>query len=159
MTFVQITYGSSINRQIKDTVKWMTSEQVGNTKFVIIIYNINYFIDSFQMILYYMNSFKKAFWTLNDKPKDRIDPQLTEDQKIRIATETKEALLQNIPEVLVTLVGQQAAVNGVVKVFETLQQSTLNKQLFYDILELVISELFPEITQSQTLLHMKSHEM
>ena len=47
MTFVQITYGSTINRQIRDTVTWVTSEQ---------------------MILYYLHAFKKAFW-LNDKPK------------------------------------------------------------------------------------------
>lgn len=41
MTFVQITYGRTINRQIRDTVDWITSEQ---------------------MIIFYLNNFKKAFW-------------------------------------------------------------------------------------------------
>ncbi len=44
MTFVQITYGSSINRQIRDSVAWLTSEQ---------------------MILRYLNSFKKVIWVSN----------------------------------------------------------------------------------------------
>ena len=54
MTFVQITYGSTINRQIRDTVDYLISEQ---------------------MILYYLNSFKKSLWSngkLKTKAKVRI---------------------------------------------------------------------------------------
>jgi hypothetical protein len=35
--------------------------------------------------------------------------------------EAKELVLRHIPEILVNLVGQQAARNGAAKVFETLQ--------------------------------------
>ncbi|TRY71836.1 hypothetical protein TCAL_10392 [Tigriopus californicus] len=108
MTFVQITYGSTINRQVRETVGWLTSEQ---------------------MILYYLHSFKKSFWPLESK---NSPPERTANQKLHIRQEAKEALLHNIPEVLVNLVGQQAAVNGTTKVFEVLQNATLNRQLLYD---------------------------
>jgi sorting nexin-25 len=53
MAFVQITYGGSINRQIQDTVTWLSSEQ---------------------MVLRYLHSFKKAFWTNDERLKpDRED--------------------------------------------------------------------------------------
>ncbi len=108
--------------------------------------------------------------------------------------EAKELVLRHIPEILVNLVGQQAARNGAAKVFETLQDQvlslrfllyisiaesynvsknyknlklndqafwcdkclndlwnflpylqTLNKQLFYEILEHLSNALFPEL--------------
>jgi sorting nexin-25 len=43
----------------------------------------------------------------------------------------RELFLDNIPEVLSNLVGQQSARKGAMKVFETLQDPKLNKQLFY----------------------------
>ena len=48
---------------------------------------------------------------------------------------------------LVNLVGQQAARNGAMKVFEALQDGMLNKVLAYEILELVCQTLFPELAQ------------
>ena len=52
-----------------------------------------------------------------------------------------------LSKVLVNLVGQQAARNGAMKVFDALQDSMLNKQLVYDILELSCQTLFPELVQ------------
>lgn len=45
--------------------------------------------------------------------------------------EARQQFLSNIPEVLSNLVGQQNAQRGAMKVFETLQDPKLNKQLFY----------------------------
>jgi len=59
--------------------------------------------------------------------------------------ETKELVLRHIPEILVNLVGQQAARNGVAKVFEVLQEQTLNKQIFYELLEHLCNSLWPEL--------------
>ena len=50
-------------------------------------------------------------------------------------------------QVLVNVVGQQAARNGAMKVFETLQDGMLNKVLAYEILEIVCKVLFPELAQ------------
>ncbi len=59
--------------------------------------------------------------------------------------ETLDLLILHLPELLVNLVGQQAARNGTVKVFHCLQEQMLNKQLFYDFLEHFLNELFPEL--------------
>lgn len=146
MTFVQITYGSTINRQIRDTVAWLTSEQ---------------------MLLQYLHSFKKSFWPTNDKAKNGsggggvagAEAAMTAERRATVRAETKEALVQNLPEVLVNLVGQQAAVNGTSRVFETLQNVTLNKQIFYGVLELIMFELFPELAQSQAAQQIKSFSL
>jgi len=53
-----------------------------------------------------------------------------------------------LPELLVNIVGQQAARNGIVKVLDCLQEQMLNKQLFYDFLESLLYELFPELLVS-----------
>jgi len=118
MTFAQITYGSTINRQIRDTVAWVTSEQ---------------------MILWYLSSFKKAYWPSQAKREEEVKD---EDA---LANQTRDALVKAIPEVLNNLVGQQAAVNGAVKVFEALQSEMLNKQLFYELLEMLTVEIFGEL--------------
>ena len=140
MTFVQITYGSTINRQIRDTVAWLTSEQ---------------------MLLQYLHSFKKSIWPTSDKAKTSVGgaEAMTAERRATIRAETKEALVQNLPEVLVNLVGQQAAVSGTSRVFETLQNVTLNKQIFYGVLELIMFELFPELAQSQAAQQIKSFSL
>ncbi len=53
MTFVQLTYGGSINRQIRDAVAWLTSEQ---------------------MILWYLGSFRKAYWHPNGQFREYPPP-------------------------------------------------------------------------------------
>jgi hypothetical protein len=45
--------------------------------------------------------------------------------------EAHQQFLSNVPEVLSNLVGHQNAQRGAMKVFETLQDPKLNKQLFY----------------------------
>lgn len=185
MTFVQITYGSTISRQIRELVSWATSDV---------------------MVIHYLHSFRTTFWRkprhhrrpeggvalkrpratrpevaanttttteetlpldqevdFPEKPDDSEDEedededededeettgQRSEADKVKTREEVRRLLLQNIPEVLVNLVGQQAARNGTAKVFESLQNKTLNKQLCYDFLELLCSALFPELLQS-----------
>ena len=77
------------------------------------------------------------------KSNDNNPPNFT--KMIATRKEAKELLLSNIPEILVNLVGQQAARNGVAKVFEVLQDQTLNKQIFYELLEHLCNSLFPEL--------------
>jgi hypothetical protein len=55
----------------------------------------------------------------------------TEGCKICWRCAARDQFLNNIPEVLSNLVGQQSARRGAMKVFETLQDPKLNKQLFY----------------------------
>ncbi|XP_046394040.1 sorting nexin-25 [Ischnura elegans] len=125
ITFVQITYGHTINRQVRETVSWIFSEP---------------------MLHYYVQFLIKSWWPNGSLVEP--SPQRTEKEKVRTRWVAKELFVDNIPEVLSNLVGQQSARRGAIKVFETLQDVRLNKQLFYDLFEVVIYEVFPEIKQA-----------
>lgn len=108
IAFVQVTYGRTINRQIYDTISWYFSEQ---------------------MLYYYINLVLKSWWPggeLENSPIER-----TPQEKAKTALIASELFVSNVPEVLVTLVGTNAAKSGAKKIFDTLQNRKMNKQLFY----------------------------
>ncbi|XP_015126178.1 sorting nexin-25 [Diachasma alloeum] len=122
ITFVQITYGRTINRQVRETVGWLFSEP---------------------MLHYYIQLFTKSWW-----PNGQLAPSpaaRTDEEKLRTRGEARRQFLSNLPEVLASLVGAQSAQRGATKVFDTLQNVNLNKQLFYDIFEVLMYEIFPEL--------------
>ncbi|XP_044758531.1 sorting nexin-25 isoform X2 [Coccinella septempunctata] len=108
IAFVQVSYGRSINRQIRDTIDWFLSEQ---------------------MLHYYVTLVLKNFWpggTLTDPSPVRSKQEIAETTK-----KAKELFMNNIPELLTTLVGSTAAKNGANKIFFVLQDKKMNKQIFY----------------------------
>lgn len=108
IAFVQVTYGRTINRQIRDTISWCFSEQ---------------------MLHYYISLIIKSWWSagvLVQPPPARSIELIKETEK-----NAREQFILNVPEVLTTLVGTSAAKLGARKVFDTLQDKTMNKQLFY----------------------------
>ncbi|XP_058693331.1 sorting nexin-25 isoform X2 [Poecile atricapillus] len=122
IALVQVTFGRTINKQIRDTVHWMFSEP---------------------MLVYYIGVFRDAFWPngkLAPPPRAKSDEQ-KQDTKQR----AQQKLLENIPDTLQNLVGQQNARHGVVKVFNALQERKANKHLLYVLLELLLTELCPEL--------------
>lgn len=122
VTFVQITYGRTINRQIKETISWMFSEQ---------------------MLHYYISVVLKSWWpggVLNELPSNR-----NIQDKEHTAVIAREQLTESIVRSLSSLVGADAAACGSDKLFYALQNPIHNKQLFYDLFEVVILEIFPEI--------------
>ncbi|XP_015608529.1 sorting nexin-25 isoform X2 [Cephus cinctus] len=122
ITFVQITYGRTINRQVRDTVTWVFSEP---------------------MLHYYIQLFTKSWW-----PNGQLASEAqmrTDEEKLKTRGEARRQFLTNVPEVLTNLVGAQSAQRGATKVFDTLQNVNLNKQLFYDIFEVLMYEVFPEL--------------
>ena len=118
MTFVQITYGSTISRKVKDTVAWMTSEH---------------------MIIKYLRNVQNCLL--------KNENELIESNE-DVKKKTRQLLLQHIPDWLNQLVGQQASKMGTAKVFDVLQEKTLNKILIYDLLEVLLNNLFPELVRS-----------
>lgn len=125
MTFIELTFGSNINRQLREMVKWTYSEQ---------------------MLLFYMRTFKDAMWpggVLAQTPLLK-----TEAQKFETRMAAKNKLLQNIPDTLKNLVGEDNARRGTIKVFEVLQNRTLNKHLLYNLLEIFLLELCPELKKT-----------
>ncbi|CAL7949366.1 unnamed protein product [Xylocopa violacea] len=126
ITFVQITYGRTINRQIRETIAWVFSEP---------------------MLHYYIQLFTKSWW-----PNGHLVSETnfrTDEEKLKTRGEARRQFLNNIPDVLTNLVGAQSAQRGAIKIFDSLQNVNLNKQLFYDIFEVVMYEVFPEFKRVQ----------
>ncbi|XP_062349562.1 sorting nexin-25 isoform X2 [Cinclus cinclus] len=122
IALVQVTFGRTINKQIRDTVHWMFSEP---------------------MLVYYIGVFRDAFW-----PNGKLAPPpraKSDEQKQETKQRAQQKLLENIPDTLQNLVGQQNARHGVVKVFNALQERKANKHLLYILLELLLTELCPEL--------------
>ncbi|XP_014118612.1 PREDICTED: sorting nexin-25 isoform X2 [Pseudopodoces humilis] len=122
IALVQVTFGRTINKQIRDTVHWMFSEP---------------------MLVYYIGVFRDAFW-----PNGKLAPPpraKSDEQKQETKQRAQQKLLENIPDTLQNLVGQQNARHGVVKVFNALQERKANKHLLYVLLELLLTELCPEL--------------
>ncbi|KAL9873685.1 sorting nexin-25 isoform X2 [Glossina fuscipes] len=124
ISFVQITYGRTINRQIRESVSYLFEES---------------------MLHYYFSAILKSFWPGGVLAS--AYPVRSDDMKEMTTNAAKALLMDNIPEVLCNLVGAQAAKKGILKVFDALQNPTYNKQLFYELLEILMMEFFPEIKQ------------
>ncbi|XP_017116310.1 sorting nexin-25 [Drosophila elegans] len=124
ISFVQITYGRTINRQIRESVAYLFEES---------------------MLHNYFSAILKSFWPGGVLAS--AYPTRSEDMREMTTTAAKALLTDHIPEVLCNLVGAQAAKRGVLKVFEALQNPAYNKQLFYELLEILMIEFFPEIRQ------------
>lgn len=106
--FVQVTYGRNINRQIYETISWWFSEE---------------------MLHYYVTLILKNFWpggSLADP-----GPCRTKEQKLETAQKAQEMFVNNVPEILTTLLGNTAARSGAKKLFDALQEKNMNKHLFY----------------------------
>uniref|UniRef100_A0A8C3VT08 Sorting nexin 25 n=1 Tax=Catagonus wagneri TaxID=51154 RepID=A0A8C3VT08_9CETA len=122
IALVQVTFGRTINKQIRDTVNWIFSEQ---------------------MLVYYIGLFRDAFW-----PNGKLAPPTTirnEEQSQETKQRAQQKLLENIPDMLQSLVGQQNARHGIIKIFNALQETRANKHLLYVLMELLITELCPEL--------------
>ncbi|XP_073758407.1 sorting nexin-25 isoform X5 [Callorhinus ursinus] len=122
IALVQVTFGRTINKQIRDTVNWIFSEQ---------------------MLVYYINVFRDAFW-----PNGKLAPPTTirsEEQSQATKQRAQQKLLENIPDMLQSLVGQQNARHGIIKIFNALQETRANKHLLYVLMELLLIELCPEL--------------
>ncbi|XP_044253925.1 sorting nexin-25 isoform X2 [Tribolium madens] len=121
--FVQVTYGRNINRQIYETISWWFSEQ---------------------MLHYYVTLILKNFWPGGSLAS--AGPMRTANEKIRTAREAQVLFVSNVPELLTTLVGANAAKSGARKVFDAFQEKNMNKQLLYEIFEVLMDAAFPEIS-------------
>uniref|UniRef100_A0A4X2KH96 Sorting nexin 25 n=1 Tax=Vombatus ursinus TaxID=29139 RepID=A0A4X2KH96_VOMUR len=122
IALVQVTFGRTINKQIRDTVNWIFSEP---------------------MLVYYINVFRDAFWP-NGKLAPPMPPR-SEEQSQETKQRAQQKLLENIPDMLQSLVGQQNARHGIIKIFNALQETRANKHLLYVLMELLLIELCPEL--------------
>ncbi|XP_040822398.1 sorting nexin-25 isoform X2 [Ochotona curzoniae] len=135
IALVQVTFGRTINKQIRDTVNWIFSEQ---------------------MLVYYISVFRDAFW-----PDGKLAPPTTirsEQQSQQTKQRAQQKLLENIPDTLQSLVGQQNARHGIIKIFNALQETRANKHLLYVLMELLLIELCPEL-RTHPIDHLKAGQV
>lgn len=97
-----------IIRQIRDTIAWVFSEP---------------------MLHYYIQLFTKSWWPNGHLVSETISH--SDEEKLKTRGEARRQFLNNIPDVLTNLVGSQSAQRGAIKIFDSLQNVNLNKQLFY----------------------------
>ncbi|XP_019739796.1 sorting nexin-25 [Hippocampus comes] len=124
IALVQVTFGRTINKQIRDTVNWIFSEQ---------------------MLVCYINIFKDTFW-----PNGILAPHVnvrTDAERTETKERAQQKLLENIPDALANLVGQQNARHGVIKVFNALQEASANKHLLYVLMEMLLKEVCSELRE------------
>ncbi|KAK0411945.1 hypothetical protein QR680_005935 [Steinernema hermaphroditum] len=133
--FVNATLGSSINRKIVDLVEWLTSEE---------------------QVAQYVLAFRNSMW-----PGGQLGPEVPERPRgIAMVTRifARAMMLSALPEQLRMLMGATTTNNGVLTVFEALQNRRLNRRLLYVLLERLLLTVFPENRFDRILpqLHKKS---
>ncbi|XP_037531338.1 sorting nexin-25 [Nematolebias whitei] len=122
IALVQVTFGRTINKQIRDTVHWMFCEQ---------------------MLVCYISVFRDTFW-----PNGTLAPHgrvRTDFERCETKERAQQKLLDNIPDALANLVGQQNARFGIIKIFNALQETNANKHLLYVLMEMLLKEVCPEL--------------
>ena len=125
IAFVQISYGKTINKQIHETVSWLTSDT---------------------MFGYYLSNLKEGLW-----PNDELiaaGEVRSRDQKERTYATTRQKLLQNIPDLVISLMGESTSKQRILKLFDVMQQRDLNKELLYQLLDVFLRRLVPELESS-----------
>ncbi|KAG7250889.1 hypothetical protein CRUP_031518 [Coryphaenoides rupestris] len=98
------------------------------------------------MLVCYINIFRDAFW-----PNGRLAPHIkarTDSERRDTKDRAQQKLLDNIPEALANLVGQQNARFGIIKIFNALQETNANKHLLYVLMEMLLKELCPELRKA-----------
>ena len=135
ITFVQVTFGGTINRHLREFVSWLISEP---------------------MLIYYIQNFKESMW-----PKGVLapyPPKRTDLEKLRTREQAKEKVMKNVPDVLQNLVGKRNSKLGFRKVFEAFQDFRTNKHIFYILLERIIITTCPEIKSQKVLQRIKKNQ-
>lgn len=123
IALVQVTFGRTINKQIRDTVNWIFCEQ---------------------MSVCYISVFRDAFW-----PDGKLAPHVkvrTDAERSETKERAQQKLLDNIPDALEKLVGQQNARYGIIKIFNALQEASANRHLLYVLMEMLLKEVCPELS-------------
>uniref|UniRef100_T1JVM1 Sorting nexin-25 n=1 Tax=Tetranychus urticae TaxID=32264 RepID=T1JVM1_TETUR len=123
--FVHTTYGQTINKQLRETVSWTFSES---------------------MLHYYLSNLKLAMWPDGKLAQSR-EPS-NEATRRKNQFEAKRLLIDNVPDILSNLFGQQNCRKGLIKLFDFIQDQNLNKQLLYEILEAFLLQFVPQAKET-----------
>ncbi|XP_022086183.1 sorting nexin-25-like isoform X2 [Acanthaster planci] len=133
--FVQSTFGGTINKQLRETVEWIVSEP---------------------MIIYYIRTLQETIW-----PKGKLAPAQplpSKEECDKMKKKAREKFLQYVPDFLQSLLGKTNSRLGAIKVFEAFQDTRTNKHLLYNLIELLLIEVCPELKDPRLLEHLEEEE-
>ncbi|KAL3891856.1 hypothetical protein ACJMK2_004101 [Sinanodonta woodiana] len=103
------------------------------------------FLVSTEMVQFYLTTLQKTFWPEGDfvlEPRLKLTPQ----QEERIKFQAVNCLINFFPGTLVKLIGPDDFEIAIEETLECLTHKTLNRHLWYCVIDLLIEKLFPEIT-------------
>ena len=132
VTFVQMSLGGTISRQLQDWASLLVSEA---------------------SLVTALNMLKNSFWS-NGQLRPAAPPR-TEAEKEQSRLEAEQLFLSSPPDMMVRVVGLQTAVRGMEKVFRSCQNKTLNKHLVYTLLECLVREIIPELQDTRVKMQLK----
>ncbi len=122
MELVQLTFGKSIDRELQEFMNWVISEP---------------------MLVFYLELFRNAMWP-DGQPAPSF-PTRSDEQKTFTKEEARKKFLKSSPQALQTVLGQSNCQIGYQKIFDALQDSRANKEMFYALFEVLLAVLVPEL--------------
>ena len=120
VAFVQLSYGGTLNRNVKDSIAWLLHES-----------QLTRLLQASRLALF------PDEWNPPESP--------TPEERLAVQTEARRSLLLVVPDVLVTLLGAGNGRRGIGRLFDALQSTAMNRRLFYTLLEAALTTVFPEL--------------
>eukprot|EP00049_Salpingoeca_infusionum_P005947 m.99492 g.99492 ORF g.99492 m.99492 type:complete len:1551 (+) comp13144_c1_seq1:373-5025(+) len=130
ISFVNVTYGHNIDRQLSDAIQWLFSRTQG---------------------IWYISLLRRniaAHSAQQDSDLAQQLPGVGEEQKLLIEDEVEQQALKCLldnPVSLVFLVGMSNYRKGVTKLFTLLQLPTANAHLMFCVVEQLMCRMFPDL--------------
>lgn len=119
VNFIQLAYGRTINGYVRDQFESVTNDE-----------SLVEYLEMFQDIMF--------------PEEEYVEPeQKSQAQRSATMDEAREAFLNNLPDVLKSLVGSDNSRQGAEKVFKAMQNTHINRHLFYMLFEKFLEHLLP----------------
>ena len=119
VNFIQLAYGRTINGYVRDQFESVTNEE-----------SLVEYLEMFQYIMF--------------PEEEYVEPEeKTQQERSATKNEARDAFLDNLPAVLKSLVGSDNSRQGAEKIFKALQNTHINKHLFYMLFEKFLEHLLP----------------
>ena len=81
------------------------------------------------MLHYYIQLLTKSWWPNGQLVNDFQERSI--EDKLKTKEEARKMFINSVPDILTNLVGAQSAQRGYARAFDSLQNTQINKQLFY----------------------------
>ncbi|XP_052764230.1 uncharacterized protein LOC128206099 [Mya arenaria] len=134
---------------------WVCRDKVIHTAKALLGKGLNRFVEeklqtliSNDMLIFYVRTLQDTAWPGGELSTESR-PVYSEGQKDRIKGQATRCLAAFLPGVLNTLLGKEDFDHAVSEIISSLQYEQLNRHFWYTVLDMLLEELFPEVTTEQ----------